>query len=421
MNKKTLIFTFVVLMLLLLPFSLCFINGCGQVNSSSEEYLPELSTYNSFALCTKEVSVAISQNGLILKPLTVLALSSDEAKGIKNSALAMAIGYCVFLKLTDLPLDLIDAGATPAEINDIMTGENVNQWLATAFQEMAFSPIESVLKSGYYQIDDKPSTVAEGMGSYYTFLNDLTGGAEYVYPTNYPTLNQLNEKGFVWSSIEKAYYEAKSYAKNRVYYSGTKKPYEAFNLAKWAVDYTRKNGKTRYPFVSGTGVTTEAPGILGAYNCFGQVMSFFYNRGQNPFVHYDNPLTPQCKVITDAFGTGPSDLPLLEVSVTYEANGQSGLAYGQRYIWQLGWLNAVLNESKEIYTETISLQDVKDVLEILKGFYAGEVATNDAAVAAAITYAETIEASKWDKPYNSTQIFDNIYDIVDVMVEAGKR
>jgi len=407
------LFTTIFLTLFLLN---CFLfSGCGQTVSTSNEYLPTLSSYNSFTLSTKEVSVAISQDGVKLIPLTVLALSTDEAKGIKNSALAMAVGYCVFLKLTDLPAELAAAGATSSEINDIMTGANVNQWMATAFQETRFAPIAEVLKSGYYQIDDKPSTVAEGMGSYYTFLNDLEGGATYVYPTAYPTLNQINEKGFVWSSIEKGYYEAKSYAKNRVAYNN--RPYSDFNLAKWAVAYTRKNGSTKYPFATSI-ITSEAPGILGAFNCFGQVMSYFYNRGQNPFVNPDT--WPPSKVITDAFGANSSDLPLLEISATYEV-GNSSVAYGKRYIWQLGWLNAMLNESKEIYVDNISLQDVKDVLEILKGFYSGENTASDPVISAGIASAEAIEASKWGHAYNSTQTFENIYNITAAMMEASKR
>ena len=396
------------------------VGGCGQVNAPSE-YLPTLSNYNSFTLSTKDVSVAISQDGATLSPLTVLALSTDGSKGIKNSALAMAIGYCVFLKLSDLPSELAAAGATPAEVNDIMTGVNVNQWLATAFQETRFAPIAEVLKSGYYQIDDEPSTVAEGMGSlstYTEFLKDLKGGASYVYPDNYPTLNQINEKGFVWSSVEKGYYEAKSYIRNKTYSSVTGKPYASFSLAKWAVDYTRANGTTTYPFKTAL-VTTDPPGVLGAFNGFGQVMSYFYNRGQNPFSSYDT--WPPSKLITDAFGTGSSDLPALEVSVTYEAAGSSALAYGKRYIWQLGWLNAVLNESKDVYTAEISLQDAKDVLEILKGFYSAENTASDPAVDAAIAAAEAIEESKWGQPYNSAQTFENIYAITNAMMEASKR
>ena len=397
-----------------------WVSGCGLINAPAE-YLPTLSNYNSFALNTKDVSVAISQDGATLSPLTVLALSSDGSKGIKNSALAMAIGYCVFLKLTDLPSELAAAGATPAEVNDIMTGVNVNQWLATAFQETRFAPIAEVLKSGYYQIDDEPSTVAEGMGSlstYTEFLKDLKGGASYVYPDNYPTLNQINEKGFVWSSVEKGYYEAKSYIRNKTYSSATGKPYASFNLAKWAVDYTRANGTTTYPFKTAL-VTTDPPTILGAFNGLGQVMSYFYNRGQNPFSSYDT--WPPSKLITDAFGTGSSDLPALEVNVTYEAAGSSALAYGKRYIWQLGWLNAVLNESKDLYTAEISLQDAKDVLEILKGFYSAENTASDTAVEAAIAAAEAIEASKWGQPYNSTQTFENVYAVTGAMMEASRR
>ncbi|OGC03846.1 hypothetical protein A2276_08350 [candidate division WOR-1 bacterium RIFOXYA12_FULL_43_27] len=415
--KKSFSVLFALVLLLLVVFLLVyyFVGGCGRTaTTNNEEYLPVLSSYNTFTLSTKPISVAISQDGVELVPLTVLALSSDESKGIKNSALAMAIGYCVFLKLTDLENELTAAGATSAETNDIMTGANVNQWLATAFQETRFAPITEVLKSGYYQIDDKPSTVAEGMGEYYAFLNNLDGGATFVYPTNYPTLNKINEKGFVWSSVEKGYYEAKSYSKNRVAYNN--RPYSDFNLAKWAVAYTRKNGSTQYPFKTSV-VTSEAPGTLGAFNCFGQVMSYFYNRGQNPFTNPDT--WPPSKVITDAFGTSSSDLPLLEVSATYEV-GSSSVAYGKRYIWQLGWLNAMLNASADVYTEEISLQDVKDVLTILKGFYSGEVAANDTAVVAAIASAEAIDASKWGHAYNSAQTFENVYNITSAMMEASK-
>jgi len=389
-----------------------FVTGCGLFEHPAQQApIPP----GDFTLSTKSISVAISQDGVTLAPLTVLALSTDESKGIKNSALAMAIGYCVFLKLTDLPAELAAAGGTSSEIEAIMTGANVNQWLATAFQETRFAPITEVLKSGYYQIDDAPSAVAEGMGEYYTFLNDLTGGASYVYPTAYPTLNQINEKGFVWSSIEKGYYEAKSYTKNRVAYNN--KPYSDFNLAKWAVAYARNHAATKYPFKTAV-VTNEAPGMLGPFNAFGQVMSYFYNRGQNPFVNPDT--WPPSKVITDAFGTSSTDIPTLEISVTYEV-GSSPVAFGKRYIWQLGWLNALLNESDQNYEENISLQDVKDVLELLKGFYSGEDLDNDLAVEAAITAAEGIESSKWGKPYNSRQTFENLYQITAAMMEASKR
>jgi len=147
-------------------------------------------------------------------------------------------------------------------------------------------------------------------------------------------------------------------------------------------------------------------------------MSYFYNRGQNPFVNPDTWLPS--KIITDAFGTSSSNLPALENSVTYQM-GSSPEAYGKRYIWQLGWLNARLNESTEIYIDNISLQDVKDVLEILKGFYAGGVATNDAAVVVAIATAEAIDASLWGQPYNSAQTFDNIYAVTSAMMEASKN
>ncbi len=418
MNKKYIFPGLLALILLMFALSLLIfflINSCGRTLTFDND-LPTLSDYNSFTLCTKEISVAISQDGTKLVPLTVLALSSDSSKGIKNSALAMAIGYCVFLKLTNLPADLTAAGATTLETNDIMTGVNVNQWLATAFQEMRFASIQEVLKSGYYQIDDEPSTVAEGMGTYYSFLKKLTGGASHIWPNDYPILNQLNEKGFVWSSVEKGYYEAKSYAKNKTYYSGTGKPYPDFSLAKWAVFYTRKHKATTYPFKT-TAVTSDAPGSLGSFNCLGQVMSYFYNRGQNPFARY-NDWEP-ARLITDAFGTNILDIPALEVTMTYEASGSSPLAYGKRYIWQLGWLNAMLNESTNIYTEKISLQDVKDVLEILKGFYSGENTNDDQAVNAAITYAEAIDSSKWGQAYNSTQTFENIYNITSAMMEAS--
>ncbi|MFH2033364.1 MAG: hypothetical protein ABIJ26_01490, partial [Candidatus Margulisiibacteriota bacterium] len=142
--KKVSPFTLALLTLLPLFVLIFFtaIVGCTQLTQN--EYIESVPNYNTFVLSTGEVSVAISQAGKTLVPLSVLALSSDTTKGIKNSALAMAMGYCVFLKLTNLPSDLSAAGATVDEIDAIMTGENVNQWLATAFQEMAFDPITVV-------------------------------------------------------------------------------------------------------------------------------------------------------------------------------------------------------------------------------------------------------------------------------------
>lgn len=441
----------------------------------------EAPEYKTFRLSTKKISIGISQEGKTLDPMAVLQLpeSLSKEQGIRNAALAMAIGYCTFLELTKLPEDLKAAGADDALASKIMRGENVNQWLATAWQESAFE--KNVTQSGYYQIDNPPSGIVGNMWGverpYYLFLEKLPGGTDYnsinkPWKPNepLPPLTKMDERGFVWSSVEKGYYEAISYIRNKngmvSFYSadgGTGdpvkdfKPYPGFSFAGWAVKYAKTIPATKHPYpVDGE----QAPGELQAYNGFGMVMAYMYNRGQFPFLNYyhyftqaqkdeirkagkaaqppwtdeqiENAITAAvkgadrvrkaCQYITDAFGKNPDDVPALDKICKYDYNKKGDPSdpvwWGSRYIWQLGWLNAMLNECETVYDEKIILKDVESVLNILKGFYSSGDTANDATVQAGINEARKLT---WDYRYNSPETFENILAVTKAMMENSRK
>lgn len=466
--------------------------------------------YKTFRLCTQKIDdVGISQTGIPLDPMAVLQLpgSSSKEQGIKNAALAMAIGYCTFLELTKLPDDLKAAGADAKLVDEIMRGENVNQWLATAWQESKFD-VATTTQSGYYQIDNPPAQVVENMHwiwvdgeepdwkrhakFYYPFMDnfetaqtkrELAGGTDYnlldknrwwkgkeskTYEENMPPLTRADERGFVWSSVEKGYYEAITYIKNKngampfCNADGDKtqpadyKPYPGFNLAAWAVKYAAIP-ETTYPYpVVVDGKKYEAPGKLKAYNGLGMVMAYMYNRGQHPFINYYCQLTKEdieniidrgkkagkspeeiqkeidaqqaglakvrkaCQYITDAFGKSAEDVPALKDSCRYMPDGgdpADPLWWGGRYIWQLGWVNATLNERSEVYQEKITLEDVLSALNVLKGFYSHGNMDSDTAVEKGIAKAK---GSTWGHAYNSPETFEGILAVTKAMMEESR-
>ena len=416
-------FKFALVVILMLSFT-------GSLFASNEVY-----PWDRFILGLDPVKVSISRNGDTLTPKNVLNINKE---GIKDSALAMAIGYCVFLKLTELPAELHNAGADEDMVNRLMMGTSINQWLATAWQETAFS---QAVHSGYYQIDNAATQIASNaswMGPsgskyahYYSFLAKLNGGA-LVSPKNWQgpppqpdtrhetkgILCDFTQQGFVWASVEKGYYEAISYLQNfkAQDHPSCYSPYEGYTFAGWAVDYAKKTDyKTHYPLPADEHKGKEISPCYG----FEQILSWMYNRGQFPFVTKDLPDDDVSKgkqlvrdvIVKDA--TTP-----IEKVFTYRTtvSDDDSLGWGCQYVWQLPWVCSLLNESKQIYSETINEQDVIDVLELLKGFYNGEIPKGDKAVEAAIAEAKKLE---WGKEFDSEATFNNLNKVVNVMMETS--
>jgi len=179
------------------------------------------------------------------------------------------------------------------------------------------------------------------------------------------------------------------------------------------------------------------------------VMAFMYNRGQFPFLNYYHQLTKQmiddmkkggqtqqqidaaiaaadkvrkaCQYITDAFGKSPDDVPALKDKCPYsrsdDGDPSDPLWWGGRYIWQLGWLNATLNECEEVYKENITLADMESVLNILKDFYGYEKGESEPRVKAGIGRAKEL---KWGYPYNSPETFENIMAVTKALMEKSR-
>lgn len=432
--------------------------------------------YKSFHLSMDPVTVSIVQEGATFTPKIDLNIS-NTSNGLKDSAIAMGMGYCIFLHLTDVVSDLKHSGADDNLVNKIMSSMSINEWMAIAFQESAFRK-DNVAHSGFYQIDNSPFEIASNAGNtnvenYYLFLKKLNGGATfgpgepktdpkcitddnpkgYVYerdkdgkiiyeekwiwnpekqisekklvPKNVPNmavLCELTEKGFTWASVEKGYYDAVSYIVNKnsiKVNSDSYIPYKGFNLAEWIVKYSKDEKPTKAPYYSDGVIVYEKKYLYipdkSAYisptSSLGIVISYLYNRGQMPYANY---ALPQSKLYVDvlihhlAFQESFEDFP----------SGQDAVAYGKRYIWQVPWLFTMLNRSKTIYTEKISLNDVLAVLDMMKGFYSGEEFKNDVVIQATIDEANKL---KWDYPYNSPQFFDNIYKLTELMLDKSLK
>lgn len=375
--------------------------------------------WKTFLLGMDPVSVSISHDGATLEPANVLKIGGED-EALKNSALAMAMGYCVFLNLTDLPTALKTAGADETLVNKIMMGENVNQWLATAWQESAFREADW---SGYYQIDNEPWQIAGNVEwienkkyyGYYLFLPKLKGGA--VKPKTgepKPILNEFTKRGFTWASVEKGYYEAISFLKNKTAYGDV--PFPGFNFAEWAVHYAQNShNTTHYPLKNSEHGGVDIDSTLG----FEQIVSWMYNRGQFPFVPTDNAKIKENnqRVISVFQGKGAVSI---QDHFPYVTGGDPDDPYpwGGRYVWQLPWLCTLLNKSKTIYSEPISANDVIATLETLKGFYNGaQLDKPDKVIEAAI---EKTKALPWGNPYNSSKTFDSLFVVVKTMMEAAK-
>ncbi|MBN2452976.1 MAG: hypothetical protein JXB40_01770 [Candidatus Omnitrophica bacterium] len=421
--------------------------------------------YKKFKMGTKPVSVAISNDGMTLEtPAALKSIPSteeDKDKLLKNEALSMAIGYCTFLEITGLAQRLADEGADAECVRDILDGVSINFWIASAWQESKFM---FAGQSGFYQIDASPKVIAADApwdkADHYKFLVNLPGGAEVKTDA---ALTKCDDVSFIWSSVEKGYFDASScYGNLRKFVEYTKddkdepiqppqyKPYKDFNLAKWAVMYNNKysDSPTQYPF---TIIGKAAPGEGKLYPGvgLGQVIGYFYNRGMFCFANYyftskegDVFRITQVRLanqnISDAFGPSAKveDIPMLETRLEYPLKSDNptidAVWWGGHYFWQIGWIVTVLNESHDrgdYYAEPISKEDLKDALEKLAGFYAqGRTGKKDdgryidEAVQAAIDELDnmTPEAGfMWDEEFNSPETFKNIAHITRKLVEVS--
>lgn len=422
----------------------------------------QIPSYQSFNLSLDPITVSIAQEGATFTAKDQLKIDGNPTD-LKDSAIAMAIGYCVFLSLSDVIKDLQDNGADTARLDEIMTGMSINQWMATAFLESNF--VKTTAHSGFYQIDNAPSEIAGNMpnNTHYTFLTKLNGGAKYgpgqpitdpnlkttdnpngyvyekdangnvIMVTGYPppdyqpalvpkvatmaaVLCEMSEKGFVWESVEKGYYDNVSYTANKTA-NAQNIPYKDFSLAKWVLDYAVNQQPTQAPFIfkTGPGTTNPIPDsnvFIQPYSALGMIISYLYNRGQMPYASTLPQSTMYVKVLAnnEAFETEFNSYP----------SGEDGVSYGMRYIWQIPWLVTMLNQSKNVYSENISESDVEAVLNVLKGFYNGGDATGDTVVEAGITAARDSKLV-WGKSYNSTDTFNSIMAVTKAMLDASVK
>ena len=397
-------------------------------------------SYQAFRLSVSNGSVPISQGGETFNAKTLLGTIPDATMTpvtdsstpvwarnanisdvtFKKAALSMALGYSVFLQLTNLPAELKAAGGDEDTVNAIVNGMNVNQWLATAWQESKFNYAEH---SGYYQIDNSPADLKQNsQNSQYAFLTKKQGGAALNLKNASSVdafLNYMDIRGFVWQSVEKGYYEAISYNRNKSGYGDV--PIAAkdggFSYAKWAVTYAKNPANaTMYP-ADCAKMPVAIPPALG----FAQTMSLMYNRGQFPCVY---PTLSAGKLLVPLFQDSSASIAdKIDYKAVKDASADPEI-WGQAYVWQLGWVNAALNNSSNtFYSDKISFADVKAMLQTLKGFYGSSsrttvgdtsvLAFTDVAVDGAIAKAETMG---WNVAYNSQAAFDNMAAIAKYLL-----
>ncbi|MFH1452922.1 MAG: hypothetical protein ABIH00_02940 [Armatimonadota bacterium] len=407
----------------------------GETGPRIERASESTSQYNKFILNTDSVHVSIAQWDAVLAAGTALKIDGDA--DIKKEAIAMAIGYCVFLNLTNVVDDLYESGADINQIDQIMASMGLNYSLAVGFQETTFNPLVAT-HSGYFQIDNQPwvllfnalnpgygGTAEDKEWEFYKFLYYLNGGATFGSDQGRDAvLCDVNRQGFIWAAVEKGYYDALSYNMNKVPYPNTNPtvPYPGYTLSGWAFQYLNQDG-TRTPYqngdftakeYNGTTRTYTAPadGIyIQSYSAMGIILSYFYNRGQNQFASS----AAQCLLLQSAIQT---NTPIENVFNNYPDYADDAVVYGKRYIWQIPWLFTLLNNGTSIYNERIEQADVLEVLNSLKGFYNGEK-INDPAVQAGIDKVNNDDTLVWGEAFNSEDTFKSINSVVVAMMNKS--
>ncbi len=400
--------------------------------------------YKRFILSTDPVEVSISNEGLKLDPKAALAI--DPKTGLKDSAIAMAIGYCAFLKLTDIYNNLMEvAGSDEQTADKIMSGLGVNYWLTTAWQESHLAMKENgqrevnyPVQSGFFQIDMSPQILyqqannqwygwndgAEKAHVYYSFIQYLEGGTGNGPNTENAVLCHTDQRGFTWAAVEMGYYTAYSYNANKHPYQNTY-PNSNYYLPEWLINYAKNNGnKTDFPFVDGKPITVDGktcqipkagaeldPCYIGT-----MFLGYLYNRGQNLFSKsgyapadiFIKMINSDSTLADKAMVPYPTEMP----------NPNDPVVWGRRYFWQFGWVIDMLNQSYSYYTEVITKNDMLRVLGYLKGFYnKGDLDSEDPVNKAAVSKVNSL---KWDQTYDSEETFNNIQAVTDAMMEASK-
>ncbi len=347
-------------------------------------------SYEQFNLTQTPITLSISNLG----SLDADTALNNSILNEKQSAIAMAIGYCTFLNVSGVEQDMVSAGLSSDEITNILNTFNVNEWLATTFLE---SDIQGGIGSGFYQIDDLPSNIQSDaaqqvwdqqeqkmvyvLGSKEGYFNFLQGlGTTNLYANN--------QESFIWESVEKGYYESLAYLLNRENSANN------FNFVQWSNVYSlNQSATTHYPLS-----ITEFPNVtLSSDLGFAQSMWYMYNSGYAPF---------------------GNNSPLLQVWLQSNNTFQNAIQYDNgnphdAYIWRMSWLVTLLNQSTDQYNENVSLSDVEGVLNILSGFYAQGNTANDYVVKAGLQEAESLT---WGYPYNSPYTFNNINSVVETML-----
>jgi len=347
-------------------------------------------TYEEFNLTQSPITLSISNRGALDAGTALNTSILNE----KQCAIAMAIGYCTFLNVSGVEQDMTTAGLSSSEISNIINTFNVNEWLATSFLE---SDIQGGISSGFYQIDDLPSNMQSDASQQVWsqqekkmvyILGDKEGYFNFLKGLGTTNLYANNQESFIWESVEKGYYESLAYLLNR------ENSEKNFNFAQWSGVYSLdQSANTHYPLSE-----TEFPNVMLSPNLgFAQSMWYMYNSGYSPF---------------------GNNSPLLQVWLQSNNTFQNVIQYNNgnphdAYIWRMGWLVTLLNQSTDQYNESVSLSDFEGVLNILSGFYTQGNPGNDDVVKAGLQEAASLT---WGYPYNSSETFNNINSVVETML-----
>jgi len=319
----------------------------------------------------------------------------------KYKALALAQAYLTFINLTGINQKLINAGATPEQINKITSTLGPNLYLATVSDETGFWDYEGDYAGGYFQLNIKPSTISanavlDGTQSFaknFNFLNDVSKDAVAV-GRKFPT-----------SAIIASYL----YAVDFMYYTylGPKELTTNNDISAYAVKRTKANteyletiSRNRYwdTTLGGFVPTKEGENYVAgyaypSYYALMRIIAYSYNHGTR------NPVILQLI----------SNSKEINKTIPYVAN-----EHGQ-YIYTVPEYYKLLESAPDEYNVAISPDDVQAYLEYLKPF--GIFGSNtDEIIKAGLDAIPQAMSSK-SYAYNSIGFYSVFNEIIVAMLK----
>lgn len=334
--------------------------------------------FQSFSLTTGRISVGISHFGETLDVAEALKLPGGT---FKSSALALAHGYVVFLKLTDLPQRLVDAGADVTTQKKIIASFGPNAFVATGMQESFMS---STAKSGYFQIDEEPKHMwlnAQGTGdatftSYIAPIKDVDRAL---------VIDGNDARHFNTSSVLKGYFDAVTFMIRH------NTPGEG-GLTRFGVNYANNAANSAPITLDGQSYSLDAS--LGLMRLIG----YMYNRG------------PWAQKAIELLEDNQNGAQRISEYIPY-AND-----WGPRYMYQLPAIFEAAEASAKTdgYALSISKADVLAYLDTLDSLYTSAVLNAGKAAAER-------EFGSNAMTYNSAEFFTAFSKVATAMLEETLR